>query len=111
MENNNFFDKVYTVVKLIPFGRVTTYGAIAKYLSSPKASRMVGWALNSSFKNKGFAIPAHRVVNRLGILSGKKYFGNDTTMQELLKSEGINVKKDKIIDFDKYFWDPNVELI
>ena len=111
MTNQNFFDKVYEVVKQIPYGRVTTYGAIAKFLSSPKSSRMVGWALNTSFKNKGFTIPAHRVVNRNGILSGKKYFGSDNVMQELLENEGINVKKDKIIDFEKYFWDPNIELI
>ncbi len=111
MDADNFFEKVYLVVEQIPFGKVTTYGAVAKYISSPKAARMVGWALNASFKNKGFTIPAHRVVNRLGILSGKKYFGNENIMQELLENEGVNVKKDKIIDFNKYFWDPNIELI
>ncbi len=106
--SDNFFNKVYKVVEKIPFGRVTTYGAIAKYISSPKASRMVGWALNAYFKNKGFSIPAHRVVNRFGILTGKKYFEGKNTMKELLESEGIYVKKDKILDFNKHFWDPNI---
>lgn len=106
-----FFENVYLVVEKIPYGKVTTYGAIAKYLASPSSSRMVGWALNASFKNKGFTIPAHRVVNRLGMLSGKKYFGSENNMQELLENEGVKVKKNKIINFEEYFWDPNVELI
>lgn len=107
----DFFENVYLVVEKIPYGKVTTYGAIAKYLTSPSSARMVGWALNASFKNKGFTIPAHRVVNRLGMLSGKKYFGSENNMQELLENEGVKVKKNKIINFEEYFWDPNVELI
>ena len=108
-ENYNFFEKVYEIAKLIPFGKVSTYGAIAKCLGSPQSSRMVGWAINKSFQQK-FPVPAHRIVNRNGLLTGKYYFGDENTMQELLKSEGIKVKNNKIVDFQKYFWDPYKEL-
>ena len=101
--------KVYEVVRLIPFGRVTSYGAIAEYLGSKGSARMVGWAMNqshSSIKN----IPAHRVVNRNGMLTGKHHFGGPLIMQQLLESEGIQVINDAIVDFEKVFWDPSEEL-
>lgn len=102
-----FFDNVYEVVKLIPNGRVTSYGAIAKYLGSASSSRMVGWAMNQSH---GMGIPAHRVVNRTGLLTGKRYFGNGDEMKNLLEAEGIKVENDKILDFKELFWDPVEEL-
>jgi methylated-DNA-protein-cysteine methyltransferase-like protein len=105
----NFFHQVYEVVKLIPKGRVTSYGAIAKYLSSPKAARMVGWAMNNSH-NLEDNIPAQRVVNRIGLLTGKAFFGKGNEMAMLLKKEGIEVKDDQIMNFEKYFWDPSIEL-
>lgn len=108
-KNPGFFEKVYQVVRLVPTGRVTTYGAIAKAIGSPGAGRMVGWALNKSFSDQGF-IPAHRVVNRNGMLTGKRHFGGQETMKELLVSEGILVENEKIIDFDLIFWDPIKEL-
>ncbi len=108
-KNDHFFSRVYAVTKQIPYGRVTTYGAIARYLGSPQSSRMVGWALNQSRFDNTF-IPAHRVVNRSGILSGKRYFGGQKVMEELLKSEGIEVKDDQIIRFGEVFWDPVKEL-
>ena len=100
-----FFERVYEVVRLIPYGRVTSYGAIAKAIGSPGAGRMVGWALNKSFSDQGF-IPAHRVVNRNGMLTGKIHFGGVETMSELLASEGIRVVDDRVSEFDKLFWDP-----
>ncbi|MCK5536574.1 MAG: MGMT family protein [Bacteroidales bacterium] len=103
---NNYFDRIYETVLMIPEGRVTNYGAIARFIGSAQSSRMVGWALSQSFTQK-VQIPAHRVVNRLGILSGKKSFSSPTLMQELLENEGIKVVDDKIVNFDKYFWDPN----
>ena len=108
MSNNDFFERVYVVVKKIPFGRVSTYGAIAKYLGSNKSARVVGWAMNASHLNKD--IPAHRVVNRIGLLTGKKHFFGTNLMKQLLESEGILIEKDMIIDFDRYFWDPSKEL-
>ena len=102
----SFFDKVYEVTRKIPFGRVTTYGAIAKCIGSPKAARMVGWALNKSASQDVF-VPAHRVVNRNGLLTGKQHFANFNTMVELLQSENIKVDNDKIIDFEKLFWEPD----
>ena len=105
----DFFQRVYEVVKLIPFGRATSYGAIAKYLGSGRSARMVGWAMNASHTALD-SIPAHRVVNRNGILSGKHHFGGSDIMQQLLESEGIEVVDDKIIDFRKVFWDPVIEL-
>lgn len=103
-----FFEDVYAVVKLIPKGRVTNYGAIAKYLGSGLSSRMVGWAMNASHAHPD--IPAHRVVNRIGLLSGKMHFSSPTAMQELLEQEGIKVINDKVVDFEKLKWDPLVEL-
>jgi methylated-DNA-protein-cysteine methyltransferase related protein len=107
-KNDDFFDLVYEVVKLIPEGRVTSYGAIAKYLGSARSSRMVGWAMNASHRLPG--IPAHRVVNRNGLLTGKMHFGDATTMQDKLEQEGIEVIEDKIVAFDRLFWDPMIEL-
>ena len=104
----DFFQKVYKVVKLIPPGRVSTYGLIARYLGSIGSSRVVGYAMNASHINP--AIPAHRVVNRLGVLTGKHHFSGTNLMKNLLESEGILVEKDMIIDFDRYFWDPSKEL-
>ncbi|MDP2176413.1 MAG: MGMT family protein [Bacteroidota bacterium] len=104
-KKNNFFEMVYDVVKLIPSGKVTSYGAIAEYLGSKKSSRMVGWAMNNSHFQNEF-IPAHRVVNRHGLLTGKRHFGGEN-MSDLLKNEGIKIENDQIIDFDNCFWDPN----
>ncbi len=104
----NFFEKVYEVSKQIPFGRVTSYGAIAKYLGASKSARMVGWALNASHCNAD--IPAHRVVNRNGLLTGKFHFDGTNLMQQLLESEGIVVKENQIQNFDDVFWDPFKEL-
>lgn len=109
MDDISFFDKVYEVVKLIPHGRVTSYGAIAAYLGSKGSARMVGWAMNASHSAKE-NIPAHRVVNRKGLLTGKQHFGAPTIMQQLLESEGLKIENDQVLDFDKYFWDPAKEL-
>ncbi|WP_372765948.1 MGMT family protein [Lutibacter sp.] len=109
MENSgNFFEKVYEVAKQIPFGRVTSYGAIAKYLGTAKSARMVGWAMNASHNNAD--IPAHRVVNRNGLLTGKFHFDGTNLMQQLLESEGIVVKENQIQNFHDVFWDPFKEL-
>jgi len=107
-EKGDFFQRVYEVVMLIPRGRVSTYGAIATYLGAKRSARMVGYALNSSFGEED--VPAHRVVNRLGILSGKHHFPPDHPMEQSLAEEGVIVKEDKVEDFDRLFWDPNVEL-
>lgn len=107
---DSFFKKVYEVARLIPYGRVTTYGAIAGYLGSRGSARMVGWAMNVSH-TAGEAVPAHRVVNRDGVLTGKHHFGSPELMEQLLRNEGILVEDDRIIDFGKYFWDPAKELI
>lgn len=108
--DDGFFTRVYQVTCQIPGGRVTSYGAIAKFLGSPGSARMVGWALNNSHYLKDF-IPAHRVVNRNGMLTGKHHFPGENTMEELLESEGIKVSNDKVIDFESFFWDPNKELV
>lgn len=108
-ENLTFFQQVYEVVRLIPFGRVTSYGAIARAIGSPGAARMVGWALNGSTKIDP-DIPAHRVVNRNGLLTGSKHFGNNDAMSELLKNEGITVENNKILNFKELFWNPIDEL-
>lgn len=105
--NDNFFERVYEVVRLVPYGRVTSYGAIAKYLGAARSARMVGWAMNASHSQD---VPAHRVVNRVGLLSGKHHFGGTNLMQQLLESEGVKVKENKVVKFDKYFWDPVKEL-
>jgi len=99
------FAHVYQVVCLVPYGRVTTYGAIARYLGSAQLARMVGWAMNGCPQN----VPAHRVINRQGLLSGKNHFG-DSNMQLLLEAEGIRIKNDKVVDFEHLFWDPAIEL-
>jgi methylated-DNA-protein-cysteine methyltransferase-like protein len=104
----NFFRDVYDVVRLIPEGRVTSYGAIAKYLGSARSSRMVGWAMNASHRLPD--VPAHRVLNRNGLLTGKHHFGDANEMQRLLESEGIVVKEDQVQDFNVLFWDPSEEL-
>jgi len=109
MENqNNFFEKVYEVVRRIPLGRVTTYGIIAEYLSCKGSARMVGWALNSS-KYHLDDIPAHRVVNRKGVLTGKRYFGGHHTMSDLLQSEGIEIVDDCIQHFENIIWVPGTD--
>ena len=105
---STFFNDVYEVVKLIPKGRVTSYGAIAKYLGSAKSSRVVGYAMNAAHSLPD--IPAQRVVNRNGLLTGKHHFATETRMEELLKKDGVKVKDDKVVDFNKVFWDPLVEL-
>jgi methylated-DNA-protein-cysteine methyltransferase related protein len=106
---NDFFQQVYDVTKLIPYGRVTSYGAIAKYLGSAQSSRLVGYALNNCH-SKGEFIPAHRVVNRNGLLTGKNHFGGPTVMQQLLENEGVKVDDDQVMEFKKLFWDPMMEL-
>lgn len=103
----NFFDKVYAVAKQIPFGRVTSYGAIANYLGAARSARMVGYAMNGS---TGKEVPAHRVVNRKGLLTGKHHFDGTNLMQQLLESEGIQVVDNQIQDFETVFWDPAKEL-
>lgn len=109
-QSKDFYQQVFEITRLIPKGRVTSYGAIAKALGSAQSSRMVGWALNGSHKQKGSPVPAHRVVNRNGILTGKLHFNPPALMQEQLEKEGIKVIDDKIVDFEKYFWDPMEEL-
>jgi methylated-DNA-protein-cysteine methyltransferase-like protein len=103
-----FFDQVYAVVQKIPPGRVTSYGAIARYLGHPQSARMVGYAMNASHQRP--ELPAHRVVNRNGLLTGKHHFPGSKLMQQLLENEGISVKNDQIIDFKDFFWDPNAAL-
>lgn len=105
----SFFESVFEVVKLIPEGRATSYGAIAKYLGTAKSSRMVGWAMNQSHYLID-KIPAHRVVNRNGMLTGKAHFENPDEMKILLENEGLTIKNDTILNFDKVFWDPSIEL-
>ena len=107
-KNSDFFTNVYDVVRLIPKGRVTSYGAIARYLGSPRSSRMVGWAMNNAHGIPD--VPAHRVVNRNGLLTGKMHFGNPNEMQLLLESEGIEVRNDQIVEFNSKLWIPENEL-
>ena len=104
----DFFEKVYAVVKQIPFGRVSTYGAIANYLGSKKSARVVGWAMNASHQKKN--IPAHRVVNRVGLLTGKKHFFGINLMKHLLENEGMIIDNNQIKNFNNFFWDPSKEL-
>jgi methylated-DNA-protein-cysteine methyltransferase-like protein len=104
MDEISFFERVYTVVRQIPEGRVTSYGAIACYLGSPQSARMVGWAMNASHTHTD--VPAHRVVNRNGLLTGKHHFFGTNLMQQLLENEGIKIKQDQIQNFDAHFWDP-----
>lgn len=103
--NDNFFERVYEVARQIPYGKVTSYGAIAKVLGAARSARMVGWAMNASHNMED--IPAHRVVNRVGLLSGKHHFGGTNLMQQLLESEGIKVVENQIVDFEKHFWEPD----
>ena len=124
-KNNDFFEQVYAIVRLIPEGRVTSYGAIAAYLGSKKSSRMVGWAMNASHPlidvpahplidaraHRLMDVPAHRVVNRVGALTGKMHFSSPNRMQELLEAENIGIENDQIVDFKIHFWDPNLELM
>lgn len=106
---DSFFQKVYEVVKQIPYGRVTSYGAIARYLGAAKSARMVGWAMNHSHIAEP-GIPAHRVVNRIGMLTGKHHFGSPDLMQQLLENEGHTVINDTITEFPRVFWNPSREL-
>jgi methylated-DNA-protein-cysteine methyltransferase-like protein len=104
-ENSSFFDRVYEIARKIPEGKVTSYGAIAKCLGSAQSARMVGWAMNASHNYDD--IPAHRVVNRKGLLTGKHHFDGTNLMQQLLENEGIKVVDHQIVDFEKHFWEPN----
>jgi len=104
-KSDNFYDKVYKIARLVPFGRVTSYGAIAAYLGAARSARMVGWAMNNSH-NQIEEVPAHRVVNRKGLLTGKHHFDGTNLMQQLLENEGIVVVENQIQDFEKVFWNP-----
>ncbi len=104
-EELNFFERVYIIARKIPYGKVTSYGEIAKYLGAARSARMVGWAMNKTHNDA--TIPAHRVVNSKGILSGKHHFDGTNLMQQLLESEGIIIENNKIMNFDKVFWSPN----
>ena len=106
---SDFFKQVYEVAKLIPPGRVTSYGAIAKYLGSPGAARMVGWAMNACSSHHEY-VPAHRVVNRNGLLTGKAHFDNPNAMAELLEAEGLKLDGEQILDFAANFWDPSQNI-
>jgi methylated-DNA-protein-cysteine methyltransferase-like protein len=108
MSNENFFERVYAVAREIPYGRVTSYGAIAKALGTARSARMVGWAMNASHNRED--VPAHRVVNRNGLLTGKFHFEGTNLMQQLLESEGIEVVENQIVDFEKHFWEPEVQF-
>lgn len=109
-DRSNFFENVYEVVKLVPKGRVTSYGAIARYLGMSRSARIVGWAMQSAHSMLD-QVPAHRVVNRQGLLTGRQHYSTPTEMQERLEAEGIPIKEDQVQDFDQYFWDPNKELL
>lgn len=104
VSNDNFFERVYAVVREIPYGKVTSYGAIAKALGMARSARMVGWAMNAAHDRHD--VPAHRVVNRKGLLTGKHHFDGTNLMQQLLESEGVKVVDNQVIDFEKHFWQP-----
>jgi methylated-DNA-protein-cysteine methyltransferase related protein len=106
-ENENFFQRVYEIARQIPEGRVTSYGAIAKALGTARSARMVGWAMNAAHSMED--VPAHRVVNRKGLLTGKFHFDGTNLMQQLLESEGIVVENNQIVDFEKHFWEPAIQ--
>lgn len=108
MSNDNFFERVYTIARQIPYGKVTSYGAIAKALGTARSARMVGWAMNASHSLED--VPAHRVVNRKGLLTGKLHFDGTNLMQQLLENEGITVIDNQIVDFEKHFWQPEVRI-
>ncbi len=105
--SDSFFEKVYSVARQIPYGRVTSYGSIAKYLGAARSARMVGWAMNNA---TGKDVPAHRVVNRNGVLTGKHHFQGTNLMQQLLESEGVIIKNNQVQNFKEVFWDPDKEL-
>ena len=105
--SEGFFERVYRVVQTIPYGRVSTYGAVAAAVGSPGASRMVGWAMNKAFSHSSF-VPAHRVVNRSGYLTGKHAFPGEHTMKEMLENEGVRVQDDRVVDFENLFWAPSL---
>ena len=109
MDKLSFYDQVYQVVRLIPKGRVSSYCAIASYLGTRGSSRMVGYAMNAAHTTFP-PVPAQRVVNRNGLLTGKFHFGSEDMMQQLLENEGVKIEKDKVVDFKKIFWDPAIEL-
>ncbi len=104
-KNDNFFEKVYGVARRIPYGRVTSYGAIANYLGATRSARMVGWAMSACGGDN--TVPAHRVVNRLGAITGKHHFSGINLMQQLLESEGLVIENDKIVNFETVFWNPS----
>ncbi len=108
MDKTSFFQDVFEVAKLIPKGRVTSYGAIAAYLGLKSSARMVGWAMNQAHLDS--EVPAQRVVNRNGLLTGKHHFATETRMEELLREDGVEVKNDRVVDFDSIYWDPVKEL-
>ena len=108
-KNDAFFDSVYQVVRLIPRGRVTSYGSIAKYLGAARAARMVGWAINQA-GSQSPSVPAHRVVNRNGLLTGKGHFEDPNEMQALLEQEGVHVKDEQVVNFKEHFWDVETEI-
>jgi methylated-DNA-protein-cysteine methyltransferase-like protein len=108
-QNKGFFQRVYDVTRMVPFGRVTTYGAIASYLGSPGAARMVGWAMNQCHSSPHY-VPAHRVVNRVGLLTGKHHFDGSSLMQEMLENEGAIIEENRIMNMEDMFWDPVQEL-
>ncbi|TGD58423.1 MGMT family protein [Flavobacterium humi] len=105
--DDNFFERVYEIARQIPEGRVTSYGAIAKALGTARSARMVGWAMNAAHSKDD--IPAHRVVNRIGMLTGKHHFDGTNLMQQLLESEGVAVKNNQVVDFEKHFWQPAIQ--
>lgn len=107
-DHSHFFDRVYAVVRQVPYGRVTSYGAIARYLGTARSARVVGWAMNQSHGMED--VPAHRVVNRVGLLTGKHHFEGTRLMEQLLESEGVRVRENQVVDFKKLFWDPSHEL-
>jgi methylated-DNA-protein-cysteine methyltransferase-like protein len=106
--SDNFFERVYAIARCIPYGKVTSYGAIAKVLGSSRSARMVGWAMNAAHNLED--VPAHRVVNRKGLLTGKHHFDGTNLMQQLLESEGIVVVDNQIMDFESVFWEPEMEV-
>ncbi|BDU24447.1 methylated-DNA--protein-cysteine methyltransferase [Flavobacterium sp. GSB-24] len=108
MSEENFFERVYTIARQIPYGKVTSYGAIAKALGAARSARMVGWAMNACHNMDD--VPAHRVVNQKGLLTGKHHFDGTNLMQQLLENEGIKVVNNQIVDLEKHFWKPEVEL-
>lgn len=108
MSNLNFFERVYAIVRQIPYGKVTSYGAIARALGTAKSARIVGWAMNASHNLED--VPAHRVVNRNGLLTGKLHFDGTNLMQQLLESEGVTIVNNQIVDLEKHFWQPEVRV-